>query len=245
MSKAKRNILALVEGEKTDMRLMKRLVKIYGIENRHQFVSYNTNLYALYNSMFRGADPGSLDILLHLKEREHDPLKKAIFENSYSDILLIFDFDPQDPQFSEARIREMTGFFVESTDMGKLYLNYPMVEAFYHMKSIPDPDYNSYISTLIELKAKGYKARVNREKLGRDYSGFAVNKEECDTVILQNIDKARFITSLDLPGAQDILEAQVKKMRNEQTVAVLCTCAFYITDYNPALIGPLTQKPPV
>jgi len=237
MSKAKRNILALVEGANTDMRLMEHLFQIYGIDDRYQIVSYNTNLYALYNSMFRGADPGSLDILLHLKERESDLAKKAIFDQSYSDILLIFDFDPQDPQFSEIRIREMTGFFVESTDMGKLYLNYPMVEAFYHMKSIPDTDFDSYIATMDELRARSYKTRVHIENRKQDYRKFAVNKKECDTVIRQNTNKARLITGLGLPGAGDILEAQVLKIKNEQAVAVLCTCVFYIEEYNPALIG--------
>ena len=43
-------------------------------------------------------------------------------------------------------------YFVESTDMGKLYLNYPMIEAFYHMSNIPDPEYNGRVATLAELR---------------------------------------------------------------------------------------------
>lgn len=38
--------------------------------------------------------------------------------------------------------------------MGKLYLNYPMVESFYHMSDIPDEKYNEYIVTLDDLKIK-------------------------------------------------------------------------------------------
>ena len=41
----------------------------------------------------------------------------------------------------------MSCYFTESSEMGKLYLNYPMVEAFYHMKSIPDENYTSYLAT--------------------------------------------------------------------------------------------------
>jgi len=96
----------------------------------------------------------------------------------YSDILLIFDFDPHDPQFSDYKISEMINFFVESSDMGKLYLNYPMVEAFYHMKSIPDEEYNSYTVSMDELITKKYKQRVNCENRNHDYSKFAVNKAE-------------------------------------------------------------------
>lgn len=125
-------ILVLVEGAKTDLRLMKHLLHIYGIDNNHEVVSYDTNIYVLYQDMFSDGDPSSIDIQQLLKERENDPVKKEIFDAYYSDILLVFDLETQDPRFSEDKILEMTQFFVESSDMGKLYLNYPMVEAFYH-----------------------------------------------------------------------------------------------------------------
>jgi hypothetical protein len=181
-----------------------------------------------------------LDILLHLRSRETDPAKKAIFDRRYSEILLIFDFEPQDPDFTEDRIREMAGFFIESTEMGKLYINYPMAESFYHMKSIPDTDYDTYIATMDELKSKQYKARVNKENRNRDYTKFAVERNECNTVIRQNINKAWHILGEDAnpapPNPISVLEAQIDKKNNEQAIAVLCTCVFYISDYNPAFI---------
>ena len=143
----------------------------------------------------------------------------------------------------------MTGFFKESTDMGKLYINYPMVEAFYHMKNIPDPDYDSYTATMSELQGGDYKTRVHNVTRGSDYRKFAVNKAECDTVIWQNINKARMLVGLgaansatDIPDHHRILESQINKMKNEQAIAVLCTCSFYIVDYNPALLGELSDS---
>ena len=133
-------ILILVEGAKTDLRLMKRLLHIYGIDEGHEVVSYNTNIYTLYKEMFSDGDPDSIDLLQLLKERETDSGRKEMFDAHYSDILLVFDLDPQDPNFSLDKILQMLQFFVESSDMGKLYLNYPMVESFYHMKSIPDEE---------------------------------------------------------------------------------------------------------
>lgn len=239
-------ILVLVEGKKTDYKLMDRLLQTYGIGESHEIVSYNTNIYTLYNQMFRDGDPESVDILQILKEHETDETKKKIFDYRYSDILLIFDLDPQDPDFTADKILEMMSFFVESSDMGKLYLNYPMVEAFYHMKDIPDADYNSYTATLEELRNRKYKERVNRENRNRDYSKFATTKEECNTVIKQNIDKAWFLSETErvvdgisqtLPDSSSVLKTQLKKMEEEQLVSVLCTCAFYIADYNPNLLA--------
>lgn len=143
MSESKRKILVLVEGARTDARLMERLLAIYNIDAKYQIVSYGTNIYTLYSEMFAENDPSKVDLLQLLKERESDPNKKLIFDIAYTDILLIFDLEPHAPDFSPEKIRRMAEYFVESSDMGKLYLNYPMVEAFYHMSSIPDAQYNN------------------------------------------------------------------------------------------------------
>jgi hypothetical protein len=243
MINEKIKILVLVEGEKTDYRLMNRLLQIYDISDSHEIVSYNTNIYTLYNEMFRDGDPASIDILQNLKEHERDPEKKKLFDERYSDILLIFDLDPQAPEFSAEKILEMSAFFVESSDMGKLYLNYPMVEAFYHMKDIPDMDYNSYTASLDELRQHMYKQRVNRENRNHDYTKFAVTKAECNSVIKQNLEKAWLLTDTthsinvaEPPDSGDILKAQLRNMEDWQFISVLCTCVFYIVDYNPNLL---------
>ena len=180
-----------------------------------------------------------------LKEHETVAERKAVFNERYSDILLIFDLDPQDPQFSSTKITEMMNYFVESSDMGKLYLNYPMVESFYHMKSIPDDDYWSYTATMQELSNHIYKSRVAAENRNHDYSKFAVDKSECNIVIKQNIEKAWKIVKDDisfqyeriLPDPADVLDIQLKKLKEDNALFVLCTCVFYIPDYNSKLIA--------
>ena len=66
-------ILMLVEGAKTDVRLMRHLVELYGIAENHVIVSYNTNIYTLYKAMFIDNDPETVDLLQLLKSREQDP----------------------------------------------------------------------------------------------------------------------------------------------------------------------------
>ena len=94
MDEAKSKILMLVEGSKTDYKLMQHLLDVYGIGENHEIVSYNTNIYVLYNEMFRDGDPESIDILQSLKEHERDERRKMLFDQKYSDILLVFDLDP-------------------------------------------------------------------------------------------------------------------------------------------------------
>lgn len=241
MDNKQSKILVLVEGEKRDVNLMTHLFGIYGITGKHEIVPYRTTIYELYNSMFVGKNPADFDILLHLKARESDSVRKLIFDERYVEILLIFDLDPHDDRYSDKAIREMMDYFTESTDMGKLYINYPMVEAFYHMCSIPDNNYNTYIVPMSELHPKNfYKQRVNVENRNHDYSKFATDRRECSIVIKQNICKAWHIigktVELHVPDSSDILEAQLIKLSSDDAIAVLCTCIFYIADYNPKLL---------
>ena len=133
-----------------------------------------------------------------MEAREKDEVKKEIFDAKYTDILLIFDLDPQDSLFTDEKIIRMQQYFCESSDMGKLYINYPMVESFYHMTSIPDPQYFERTASLYELKNKTYKTRVNRESKGNSYSKFITSREECSTVIKHNIEKACNLLGMNL-----------------------------------------------
>lgn len=236
---SERKILVIVEGAKTDFNLMKRIFKIYGISDDHQVISYDTNIYTLYNQLPDDEEEyEDIDLQQLLKEREKDEKKLSLLNERYTDILLIFDLDPQAPDFSPDKIRKMANYFTESTNMGKLYLNYPMVEAFYNMKNIPDNDYPNYVLSLGLLRNRKYKQLVHELCRNGDYSKFAVNKAECNIVIKQNLEKAKMLTQKDenIPDGIDILDKQLSLLKNDNAVSVLCTCIFYIAEYNPGMI---------
>lgn len=248
MGDEKKKILVLVEGEKRDVGVMETLFKVYEeIDAKYEIVSYRTNIYVLYGELFsETVEPSDLDLLQVLKTREHDPDKKLLFDGKYTDILLIFDLDPQDNLFGEDKIRRMQEYFCESSDMGKLYINYPMVEAFYHMTTIPDPDYKKRTVSIDELRNKSYKSRVARESKSPDYRKFISTRQECNVVILHNINKALSLLDTShedtLPEKwmaidfKNLLERQLDHLR-EGYIHILCTCAMYIYDYNYRLLN--------
>jgi hypothetical protein len=239
----KNKILILVEGEKREVQMMKKMFSLYDLSDRH-IVSYGANIYNLYSEMFENKNPEDYDLMQVLKSREVDLKKKLIFDEYYSDILLIFDLDPQDSNFQQEKLYTMQKYFSESSDMGKLYINYPMVESFYHMKTISDENFLNRCISFDELKS--YKHIVSRETINRDYKKFAKEKSDFSIVILQNFAKALSIISdkeflyneidvgfLDL---EKVLHKQLKFLENEKKIYVLCTHIFYIIDYNPKLI---------
>lgn len=240
MTNGKAKILVLVEGSRLDAHVMRLLIDLYGISEKHEVVSYDTNIYTLYGEMFKNGDPDSYDLLQLLKEREKYDGLKEIFDQDYSDILLVFDLDPQDPLYQDFKIREMLEYFSESTDKGKLYINYPMIEAFYHMETIPDMNFNSYTVELGDLKKKLYKDRVHQLTGYNKLDNIAITKEQCDLIIKSNINKAGKIVGINecevVPDGLAILEEQLKTLKMSEFVYVLSTCPFYIVDYNPSFI---------
>ncbi len=246
---SKKQILILVEGERREVELMEKLFEVYQINENKRIVSYKTNIYVLFNEMFTCSDDvENMDLLQVLKSREKDLEKKKLFDEKYTDILLVFDFDPQDKSFNPDNIMRMQEYFNESTYPGKLYLNYPMIEAFYHLSNIPDRDYNERSVTLQELQEHLYKRRVPTESYRKNYSKFALSKNEYTTVLMQNLAKAYYLSEGEMvnwdkilskayyPDMQLILRKQLYFLSKDSLIYVLCTCVFYIVEYNPKLL---------
>ena len=153
------NILIVTEGKK-DYRLMARLQELYFPSLAHLYC-YQTNIYNLYKWLVNvnGDDFCGDNLLLTLRAYERDCHRSTdpqVWEilnkeyTEYSDILLIFDFDPQDPCYDPRKLDKLMKAFNDSTGNGKLYLNYPMVESFFHLN----------ISN--EIKNKEYQLKIDR-----------------------------------------------------------------------------------
>jgi hypothetical protein len=62
MYENKAKVLLIVEGERTDDKLMRHLFDIYGISDSHEIVPFRTNIYTLYKKMFIDDEPENLDV---------------------------------------------------------------------------------------------------------------------------------------------------------------------------------------
>jgi hypothetical protein len=235
-------ILLLVEGEKVEVKLLKKLFEVYNLSLNYVIYPYTTNIYSLYQTMFRGNEDclDSLDLLLFLKSK--DPTN-TLFDENFSDILLIFDYEPQDSCFSSDKIKIMQNYFSESTDNGKLFLNYPMVESFKHFKSFPDDGYKDRIVTLDQVMF--YKDLVAHEAMITDLRLFT--RDNFNDIIIQNIKKSNYLLNnnydiIEIKEAYfnikllDLLIVQNKCLSNKNLLYVLNTCLFFICDYKFDLI---------
>lgn len=233
----------IVEGEKADFKLMEHLLQLF-FEAKFYIVPYKTNIYALYD-MFKMNDIDdfdSLDTVQVLKSVQSDEEIRKELDRNFSDIILIFDFDPQDPKYSAEKICKLKSIFKESTDNGKLYLNYPMVEAFKHLTSVDDSSYLELKVLYDDLKEKRYKQLVSSCTFQADYKKY--QRKECLAVFRQNIVKANYILygAKVLPSCEEeyfeidldeILNIQCNLLKDDGKFYVLCTCVFFLLDNKP------------
>lgn len=252
-SEPEQKILIIVEGECKEVKLLEKLSKLYLSANK-SIVPYGTNIYDLYNVLvdYFGESfekEESFDLLLALREREsrrsNNTERIKILEDKYSDILLVFDFERQDTNFTEEKIKKMMCFFNDSIDKGRLYLNYPMVEAFNHLQQSAvkncccDTNFCNCSFTEDDICGHNYKSRVSSE--GCDLDINRLNREQMDNLISHHSCKANYIIKGDYSPCEDysqhnmlvLLEKQLADYNQNKAAYVISTCAFFIPEMYP------------
>lgn len=123
---------------------------------------YGTNIYMLYEDIVKEyeADWAEQDVDLPFvisKKKNRDNIQ---YKNDFTNIIMVFDYEHHDPNFDEEKILKMQRYFADSADVGKLYINYPMIESYQHLEQIPDNEYeNRQISVTLRPGVQ-YKNKV-------------------------------------------------------------------------------------
>lgn len=194
-------ILFVFEGENREPTLFKTLEYLYFSQNKQiRICSYKNNIYDLYKRMTETDEPE--DIITILKKKliadKDNPLKEIRRRSDFSQIYLFFDYDNhnnKEQEVSDAQIQEMLNFFNdESSDFGKLFINYPMVESIYYAKNeLPDKDYHTYTSPI--LLGKKFKEKVNQESFYKnlDFLTFRLGKKNHQLKIPASQERIEFV----------------------------------------------------
>ncbi|AEB13264.1 hypothetical protein Tresu_0305 [Treponema succinifaciens DSM 2489] len=263
-------ILFVFEGENREPTLFKTLEYLYFSKNKQiRICSYKNNIYDLYKRMNETDEPE--DIVSILKNKlvadKDNPLKEIRRRSDFSQIYLFFDYDShnnKDQNISDSQIQKMLDFFNdESSDYGKLFINYPMVESIRYVKNpLPDNDYFSY-TTQINL-GKKFKEKANSESFYKnlDFITFRINlktlslkipeekeriekiRQNWELLLKMNVQKANFICTdkNDFPeNEEDISQDKIFKNQLEKyiapkrEVAILNSFPLFLFEYKDKL----------
>ena len=130
---------------------------------------YGTNIYMLYEDIVNmyGHDwvEEEIDVDLPFVISKKKTPDNVRYKNDFTKILLVFDYERHDTNFSEEKITQMQRKFFDVTDMGQLYINYPMIESYQHLVSIPDLNYEGRKVPVSLQPGSKYKELVRKESI--------------------------------------------------------------------------------
>lgn len=183
-----RQVLFVVEGKKTDPKVVKTALEALGVEtDGYSILSFGTNLHSLIRLITDGGHDEEVDfagvelreVLADLMESGKGTLGRIDHHNmpgddlgdpdwlrtaKITDFFLLFDFDPHASEYTEEDLYRFQCAFVDSAgDLGKLLLSYPMVEACKEACAVADCEFMELVASepLGDYKATVQNRLVN------------------------------------------------------------------------------------
>lgn len=172
MSRQRNRTLIITEGNHEKNKLLKLIllafpeIKI----SEDNIIMYESNIYNLYNKIINeyGEDWQEQDVDLPKCVAKWKNLTTKLEKINFTNVILIFDYERQDPDFSETTICEMQRYFSDINDVGQLYINYPMVESYLDidLENIDDYEFRTFSADF--SKGNEYKAIVRGNPVCND-----------------------------------------------------------------------------
>ncbi len=171
----KNQTLILVEGEHEKQILLSILLSCFPEipllnENIHV---YAADIYDLYYDIEKEYEEdwyeGDLEIDLPMLISRRHNIEPQLKRKNFTNIILMFDYEHHDIWYSDEKIKRMQEHFNNISEDGILYINYPMIEAYKDIVSVPDETYlRKYVSVQCQ-PGKKYKQNVDRHSVISKY----------------------------------------------------------------------------
>ena len=240
-----RNILFIVEGKKKEPELINKIYsKCFANENYEVF-SYETNIHDLIERIYlNGEIDEAFSIQNFLREKCTDDENRKILNKIFSDIFLIFDFDPHDKRINQGRLLELQKFYSESTDNGRLYINFPSIESYCNVGKMPD---NEFKNKMIDVEdCRRYKDIVDKttpfyksiSKLDKKiiFALAAHHLGKFNHILYNKFELNLFNGYVKGDELIQILSTQIELINHNKALYVLNTFILHLFEYQPKKI---------
>lgn len=246
-------VLIIVEGEKTEPTFFDHFFKTFNL--KADLYTVGTNIYSLYDRM-KYYD-FNCDVKEVLKELSTSKTDKEILSQNFTYTYLVFDSDLQHKEACQRektissetlaesnfiKLKEMTDYFTNETDpsVGRLYINYPMMESFRYCDSFNDGNYLNSKVSINDLPH--FKFMASKLKM----SGISISmytKDNFRSLVKMNIQKLKTVSDVVFEGyptynvyqnisnSTSIVKNQYNIMCISRELSVINTSLFIIVDY--------------
>ena len=252
-------ILFVFEGKRREPDIFRTLKYLFFPKGQTIVCSFGNSIYELYRQLKQLDGAGDIVSLLreNNKDNPESPFNPNDKSSDFSEIYLFFDYDFQNRNLTldqmNQQVSEMLSLFDDETENGKIYINYPMIEAIRYTKELPDKHYYEYTVSRTVCHDQGFKDLAQQFSaygsldfivldLRRRPSQKKLEKVKLNWDLLerQNVMKANYICNqmLSMPTDKEsvsqnkIFEAQLSKyIEPKNEVSVLSAFPLFNYDY--------------
>jgi len=231
-------ILMLTEGKDPDKKLIEHVVEKFQIKGEVIWAKIGT-IYAFYKDIKEKYDE-NMDIIRYIKYKYSDKISKEFKASEISYVYLFFDYDLHSKLNEEYKniekiyerineISEINSFFENETENGKLYLSFPMIEA-YHK---PIGCNYIYEKNNFEEKLEDFTDFKKKIKNQTGNMGMKAIKSQYKKVINFYIDNSENILEMKFKDVEKnkILKFQNELLKEENKVKIYPSIPIFLNEY--------------
>lgn len=233
-------LIFVTEGESHEPKIINRIESIINSRSKKNTIlilPFCTSIYGFWKEFKKDENQDALEVLINSASCDSTILKD-LDPDHISGIYLIFDYDGHCSNADDSKIIEMLDFFDEETERGKLFISYPMIEAFRDLKKNENLCFTRCKVPIDEFRK--YKGLSSSRS---DFTCTAeIEIEEMQHIIMENINKLNCImtTNYQKPTFSNMRAINQKALfiqqekcfiNNHNSVAIISSIPMFIIDY--------------
>lgn len=246
-------ILLITEGRRSEPKLFNKIINLFEIEEDISIYQYQSSIYSLYDYIKNNYDIddiSNLDIINLLKSRVrklNDTNSEQYLEmlnQKFTDIILIFDFEPHDPKFNDEVLLQLSQHFQDETEHGLLLINYPMHESYKHYKYSQSEEDCSFLDLKVDECCWG-----NYKYISAKYSNInktdILNNDIVRRIILAHSEKIESITEIKEDSNNNLftlLRKQIEFKKMGFVYVVNTSLTFFKRNFSSVIFGHSSQN---
>lgn len=183
------NILFVFEGEKTEDQIVASFTKHIFNDKTVITCAFCAEIYQLHRALVDDEDLDTFSLLKDIPNNKE--ILKDFTRDDFAEIYLFFDYDGHSTLASDNALFEMLNIFDEETDLGKLYISYPMVESIKHFSEELD-----FKNLKVEAKKNIKYKKLVSEEADKKYLQFSKYTIEIwKLLIINHLSKMNYIVT--------------------------------------------------
>ena len=231
-------ILMLTEGKDPDKKLIEHIINKFQIKGEVIWAKIGT-IYAFYKDIKEKYDE-NMDVIRYIKYKYSDKISKEFKASEISYVYLFFDYDLHSKLNEEYEniekiyerineISEINSFFENETENGKLYLSFPMIEA-YHKPIGCNYIYkeDSFEEKLVNFKE--FKKKIKSEIGNRGIESIKAQYKEIIKFYIHNSEKILGMKFKEVEKNK-VLKFQNELLKNRNKVKIYPSIPIFLNEY--------------